>query len=51
MHRGIDDVMQDLRGSANDYDFVFKFCAVTVIRFPIARVENLPQREGNVGII
>src|SRR5439155_8616919 len=51
IHWGDDEVVGDLRRGSNNYDFIFKNCAVGVVRFPKARMENLPERERWVSII
>src|SRR5437763_10439419 len=50
-HRSNYEVVADLRRRADDYDFIFKNCAVGVVRFPKARMENLPKREWRISVI
>src|SRR6266403_1520092 len=51
IQRGNNEVVPDLRRGSNDYDFIFKNCAVGVVRFPKGRMENLPEGEWRISII
>ena len=51
IQRGNNEVVLDLRRGSNDYDFIFKNCAVGVVRFPKGGMKDLPEGERRVSII
>ena len=50
-HRRIDEIVQDLRGCSDHYNFVFEKCPIGVVRVPEFRIENLIKRPREIGIV